>query len=191
MPFKGALSDYVYQLVAGSEQAWVTAVLGTIDERGGSPVYKISAASVRENHPHDIAITQEAPNYSPEHSLSGEGTLIATRCVAHWLLARCSVPLHLLLAQSPQSGNWQPQSIAASAIHATAQQPRRLRCSPSRNDQRARLHPTNTSNDSGVVLRWRTSTRLNNAQTGNIPSDRTQYASTSSTFDGFSIDWLA
>jgi IMP dehydrogenase len=27
---------------------------------------KISAATVRENHPHDIAITQEAPNYSPE-----------------------------------------------------------------------------------------------------------------------------
>jgi IMP dehydrogenase len=29
---------------------------------------EISPASVRENHPHDIAITQEAPNYSVEHS---------------------------------------------------------------------------------------------------------------------------
>jgi IMP dehydrogenase len=27
---------------------------------------RVSAATVRENHPHDIAITQEAPNYSPD-----------------------------------------------------------------------------------------------------------------------------
>ena len=29
---------------------------------------KVSAATVRENHPHDIAITQESPNYSTEHA---------------------------------------------------------------------------------------------------------------------------
>ena len=28
---------------------------------------QISAATVRENHPHDIAITQESPNYTTEH----------------------------------------------------------------------------------------------------------------------------
>jgi IMP dehydrogenase len=32
----------------------------------------VSAATVRENHPHDIAITQEAPNYSPDHSGGGD-----------------------------------------------------------------------------------------------------------------------
>jgi IMP dehydrogenase len=33
---------------------------------------QVSAATVRENHPHDIAITQEAPNYSSDVSSSGD-----------------------------------------------------------------------------------------------------------------------
>jgi IMP dehydrogenase len=39
----------------------------TIDElRTDVQFIQVSAASVRESHPHDIAITQEAPNYSVE-----------------------------------------------------------------------------------------------------------------------------
>jgi IMP dehydrogenase len=39
----------------------------TIEElRTETRFIQVSAASVRENHPHDVAITQEAPNYSPE-----------------------------------------------------------------------------------------------------------------------------
>jgi IMP dehydrogenase len=39
----------------------------TIDElRNNTRFIQVTAASVRESHPHDIAITQEAPNYSSE-----------------------------------------------------------------------------------------------------------------------------
>jgi IMP dehydrogenase len=42
---------------------------GNIDElRKDARFIQVSAASVRESHPHDIAITQEAPNYTSEYS---------------------------------------------------------------------------------------------------------------------------
>jgi IMP dehydrogenase len=45
----------------------------TISElRSVARFIKVSAATVRENHPHDIAITQEAPNYSPDVPGSGD-----------------------------------------------------------------------------------------------------------------------
>ena len=48
--------------------AWVTAEPRTIDElRTEARFIRVSPATVRENHPHDIAITQEAPNYTAEH----------------------------------------------------------------------------------------------------------------------------
>ena len=55
--------------------AWVTAARKTIDElRTEARFIQITAASVRESHPHDIAITQEAPNYSAEfHEGKGGG----------------------------------------------------------------------------------------------------------------------
>jgi IMP dehydrogenase len=75
VPFKGSLSDFVYQLVGGLRAGMGYCGTRTIDElRREARFIKISAASVRENHPHDIAITQEAPNYSPDHSLAGENT---------------------------------------------------------------------------------------------------------------------
>jgi IMP dehydrogenase len=41
----------------------------TIDElRTEARFIQITAASVRESHPHDIAITQESPNYTAEYS---------------------------------------------------------------------------------------------------------------------------
>ena len=41
----------------------------TIDElRKEARFIQVSPASVRESHPHDIAITQEAPNYSAEYT---------------------------------------------------------------------------------------------------------------------------
>jgi IMP dehydrogenase len=45
--------------------------LGTaniIELRTKTRFLQISPATVRENHPHDIAITQEAPNYTAEHA---------------------------------------------------------------------------------------------------------------------------
>ncbi len=67
VPFKGPLSDYVYQLVGGLRAGMGYLGTKTIDElRHDAQFILVSAATVRENHPHDIAITQEAPNYSPE-----------------------------------------------------------------------------------------------------------------------------
>ncbi len=67
VPFKGPLGDYVYQLVGGLRAGMGYVGTRTIDElRHDAKFIRVSAATVRENHPHDIAITQEAPNYSPD-----------------------------------------------------------------------------------------------------------------------------
>ena len=68
VPFKGPLSDFVYQLVGGLRAGMGYCGTKTIEElRKDTRFIQVSAATVRENHPHDVAITQEAPNYSPEH----------------------------------------------------------------------------------------------------------------------------
>lgn len=73
VPYKGPLSDFVYQLVGGLRAGMGYCGTRTIEElRKNARFIKISAATVRENHPHDIAITQEAPNYSPEYSGSSD-----------------------------------------------------------------------------------------------------------------------
>jgi IMP dehydrogenase len=75
VPFKGPLSDFVYQLVGGLRAGMGYCGTRTIEElRTETRFIQVSAASVRESHPHDIAITQESPNYSPEHSLGKEDT---------------------------------------------------------------------------------------------------------------------
>ncbi len=67
VPFKGALKDYVYQLVGGLRAGMGYCGTPTIERlRKEAKFIQVSAASVRESHPHDIAITQEAPNYSTE-----------------------------------------------------------------------------------------------------------------------------
>jgi IMP dehydrogenase len=71
VPFKGPLSDYVYQLVGGLRAGMGYCGTQSIAElRRDVRFIQVSAATVRENHPHDIAITQEAPNYSSELSNS-------------------------------------------------------------------------------------------------------------------------
>ena len=68
VPFKGALSDFVYQLVGGLRAGMGYCGTQTIDQlRNDAKFIQVSAASVRESHPHDIAITQEAPNYSSDY----------------------------------------------------------------------------------------------------------------------------
>jgi IMP dehydrogenase len=72
VPFKGPLSSFVYQLVGGLRAGMGYCGTQTIEElRTLTRFIQISAAGVRESHPHDIAITQEASNYSPP-STSGE-----------------------------------------------------------------------------------------------------------------------
>ena len=71
VPFKGALSDFVYQLVGGLRAGMGYCGTQTIDQlRTEARFIRVSAASVRESHPHDIAITQESPNYSTEEHLN-------------------------------------------------------------------------------------------------------------------------
>jgi IMP dehydrogenase len=73
VPFKGPLSEFVYQLVGGLRAGMGYCGARTIAElRSGAQFIKVSPASVRESHPHDVAITQEAPNYSPEYTTGGE-----------------------------------------------------------------------------------------------------------------------
>ncbi len=74
VPFKGALSDFVYQLVGGLRAGMGYCGTQTIDQlRTDASFIQVSAASVRESHPHDIAITQEAPNYSTESPSNEHG----------------------------------------------------------------------------------------------------------------------
>lgn len=65
--FKGSVEDTVFQLVGGirSGMGYCGAPdIKTLQETGR--FVKISAASLKESHPHDIHITKEAPNYSVE-----------------------------------------------------------------------------------------------------------------------------
>lgn len=65
VPFRGPLSDFVYQLVGGLRAGMGYCGTPTIDDlRTKSRFIRTTAASVQESHPHDIVITQEAPNYT-------------------------------------------------------------------------------------------------------------------------------
>jgi IMP dehydrogenase len=67
--YRGSLSTFVYQLVGGLRAGMGYCGARNIDElRKEARFIQVSAASVRESHPHDIAITQEAPNYTSEYS---------------------------------------------------------------------------------------------------------------------------
>ena len=69
VPFKGSLGSFIYQLTGGLRAGMGYCGTGTIDElRTSAQFIQVSPASMRESHPHDIAITQEAPNYSAEFS---------------------------------------------------------------------------------------------------------------------------
>ena len=69
VPYKGSLSPFLYQLVGGLRAGMGYCGTKTIEQlRTEARFIQVSPASVRENHPHDIAITQEAPNYTAEYS---------------------------------------------------------------------------------------------------------------------------
>lgn len=66
VPYKGAVGPYVYQLVGGVRSGMGYCGAATVDIlRHTAKFTRISSATLRENHPHDISITSEAPNYSP------------------------------------------------------------------------------------------------------------------------------
>lgn len=65
VPYKGPLSNIVYQLVGGLRQSMGYCGVDSIpDMKSRARFVRITAAGMRESHPHDVAITKEAPNYS-------------------------------------------------------------------------------------------------------------------------------
>jgi IMP dehydrogenase len=65
VPYKGTLAPFVGQLVGGLRAGMGYCGTRTVEElRTRARFIQVSPASVQESHPHDIFITQEAPNYT-------------------------------------------------------------------------------------------------------------------------------
>ncbi|HPG54949.1 MAG: IMP dehydrogenase [Paludibacteraceae bacterium] len=64
VPFKGSLYEVIYQLVGGLRAGMGYCGASNIEKLHNAKFTRITTAGVKENHPHDVTITQEAPNYS-------------------------------------------------------------------------------------------------------------------------------
>ncbi|WP_407638207.1 IMP dehydrogenase [Caldanaerobius polysaccharolyticus] len=65
VPFKGPLSDTIFQLIGGLRAGMGYCGAKNLEElKRNARFVKITSAGLRESHPHDIIITKEAPNYS-------------------------------------------------------------------------------------------------------------------------------
>jgi IMP dehydrogenase len=64
VPFKGLVSEVLYQLVGGLRAGMGYCGSKNIEKLKQAKFVKITAAGATESHPHDISITREAPNYS-------------------------------------------------------------------------------------------------------------------------------
>jgi IMP dehydrogenase len=64
VPFKGLVSEVLYQLVGGLKAGMGYCGAPTIEELQKAKFVKITGAGVKENHPHDVQIVREAPNYN-------------------------------------------------------------------------------------------------------------------------------
>jgi IMP dehydrogenase len=64
VPYKGALGDYVYQLIGGLRHGMGYCGTKNIEElRKNGKFIRATSAGLKESHPHDITITEEPPNY--------------------------------------------------------------------------------------------------------------------------------
>ncbi len=64
VPFKGKISEMVYQLLGGVRSGMGLVGAGDINAlRTNSKMVKITSAGLKESHPHDVTITEQAPNY--------------------------------------------------------------------------------------------------------------------------------
>jgi IMP dehydrogenase len=65
VPYKGPVADVIFQMVGGLRSGMGYVGAGDIEAlRTESRFVRITAAGLRESHPHDVTITREAPNYS-------------------------------------------------------------------------------------------------------------------------------
>lgn len=64
VPYKGSVSDMIYQIVGGLRSAMGYCGCATLTElKEKARFTRISSAALRESHPHDVKITKESPNY--------------------------------------------------------------------------------------------------------------------------------
>jgi IMP dehydrogenase len=64
VPYKGPVSDTIYQLVGGLRSGMGYCGVGTLEElRTKTHFNRVTMGGLRESHPHDVTITREAPNY--------------------------------------------------------------------------------------------------------------------------------
>ncbi|MFO7891290.1 MAG: IMP dehydrogenase [bacterium] len=64
VPYKGQLADVIYQLAGGIRSAMGYCGVKSIAElQQKGKFIRVSSASIKESHPHDVIITKEAPNY--------------------------------------------------------------------------------------------------------------------------------
>jgi IMP dehydrogenase len=64
VPFKGSLSEVVYQMVGGLRAGMGYCGAGSIPELMNAKFVRVTSSGITESHPHDVNITREAPNYS-------------------------------------------------------------------------------------------------------------------------------
>ncbi|MEN9370306.1 MAG: dehydrogenase [Bacteroidota bacterium] len=64
VPYKGTLAEVMHQFVGGLKAGMGYCGAGTIAAMQQAKFVRITAAGIRESHPHDIVITKEAPNYT-------------------------------------------------------------------------------------------------------------------------------
>lgn len=64
VPYKGTLSEVVYQMIGGLRAGMGYCGTPTIEELQQAQFVKITHSGIIESHPHDVTITREAPNYS-------------------------------------------------------------------------------------------------------------------------------
>jgi len=64
VPYKGTLSEVIYQYIGGLRAGMHYCGAANIEQLQEAKFVRITAAGMRESHPHDITITKEAPNYT-------------------------------------------------------------------------------------------------------------------------------
>ncbi len=64
VPFKGSLSEVVYQMIGGLRAGMGYCGAESIPDLMNASFVRVTSSGVAESHPHDVAITREAPNYS-------------------------------------------------------------------------------------------------------------------------------
>jgi IMP dehydrogenase len=64
VPFKGSLSEVVYQMMGGLRAGMGYCGAASIPDLMNARFVRVTSSGVTESHPHDVTITREAPNYS-------------------------------------------------------------------------------------------------------------------------------